>query len=326
MYLGPMTFKEVFKAKPWGGRALARVANKELPLGEPIGESWELSDHPHGMSVVRDGPVAGKSLRDLMRRHGVEMLGRKPGNDRFPLLIKILDAREQLSVQVHPNDAIARAMELRDPGKTEAWVILHAGRQARMVTGLKSKADIPNLMELARSGGIAERLRTIQPHTGDALLCRAGAVHALGPDTVLLEVQQNSDSTFRLYDWGRMGLDGKPRKLHLTEAQRAVGKSAQTVSVKSAKKLKNKPFPAERLVRCDKFVMDRWQIAKCAKRAKGNAFEILHIVEGQGRLTDGVWPSVRLAKGRTVLVPACVGAYTIAAVKPLVLICVAERG
>ena len=326
MYLGPMTFKEVFKAKPWGGRALARVANKELPLGEPIGESWELSDHSHGMSVVKDGPVAGKALRELVRRHGLELLGHKPGKERFPLLIKILDAREQLSVQVHPDDAIARAMKLKYPGKTEAWVVLHAGRQARIVTGLKSKADIPNLMKLAQNGGIAGRLHTIQPHAGDALLCRAGAVHALGPDTVLLEVQQNSDSTFRLYDWGRMGLDGKPRALHLKEAQRAIGESARTVSVKSAKKLKNNPFPAERLVRCDKFVMDRWQIAKCAKRAKGNAFEILHVVEGHGRLTDGVWPSVRLAKGRTVLVPACVGAYTLLAVKPLVLIRVAERG
>ena len=324
MYLGPLVFKEIFKAKPWGGRALARVAGKKLPPGEPIGESWELADHPHGTSVVGAGPLAGRTLRNFMQHNRMELLGQRSGNGRFPLLIKVIDARKQLSVQVHPDDGLARAMGLKDSGKTEAWVVLEARRGGRIISGLKSQRDIPRLAELARTGGLTDRLRVLHPREGDALLCRAWTVHASGPGIVFLEVQQNSDATFRLYDWGRMGLDGKPRALHLNEAVRAVGDRAATVVRQKPRRLKAMPFPATRLVTCTKFVIDRWRVRRRVTRKKPPRFEILHVISGTGILEDSAWPSQKLTRGRTVLIPACVRGYGIAPTRPLVLIRAAE--
>jgi len=324
MYLGPLVFSETFKPKPWGGRALARVAGKTLPPGIPIGECWELADHPHGMSMVREGPAAEKSLRELMRRHSVNLLGRSAGKGRFPLLVKLLDAKRKLSVQVHPDDACAQAMRLKDAGKTEAWYVLHAANSASIIAGLKSKRDIARLRELARTGELSARLRTLHPHAGQALLCPAGAVHALGPGVALLEIQQTSDSTFRLYDWGRAGLDGKPRKLHLDEALRAIGNSVKSVRQTKPARLRGMPFPAERLVACARFVIDRWHVRRPVVRAGRKKFEILHVVAGSGRALDELWPPVKLSKGATVLIPACVAKYRIVPSRRLTIVRVAE--
>lgn len=326
MYLGSLTFKDIFKAKPWGGRALARVSGKHLPAREPIGESWEVADHAHGMSVVADGPVAGRSLRELMRRHGESLLGRDARGVRFPLLVKLLDARERLSAQVHPDDDCARAMGLKDVGKTEAWYVVESRKNGRIIAGLKSKLALPRLREAAADGSLGEVLKAISPSAGEVWLCPAGTVHALGPGVVLLEVQQNSDSTFRLYDWGRVGLDGKPRQLHVEESIRAINGRALKVRAGRARKLKGMPFPAERLVTCDKFVIDRWRIRSECRRAKNDAFEILHVLEGTGVLRDAHWPEVRLRRGCTVLVPACVEEYVIAPRKQLKIVRTAECG
>jgi len=320
MYLGPLTFDEIYKAKPWGGRALARIAGKRLPPNDPIGESWELADHPHGASVVNSGPLAGTSLRDLMRHHSRELMGRKASGRRFPLLIKTIDARDRLSVQVHPDDRLARALKLTDTGKTEAWVILHVSKQGQLISGLKSARVIPQLGALAQSGNLAHHLKIMHPQKGDVLLCKAGAVHASGPGVVFLEIQQNSDATFRLYDWGRMGLDGKPRSLHINEALRAIGKQALSVVRPRPRTLNGLPFPATRKTSCEKFVIDEWQVNRPAERAKSNRFEILHILNGHGRLNDGQWPGIRLRRGRTVLIPACTASYTIRPVAPITFI------
>jgi len=324
MYFGPLTFKEIFKAKPWGGRGLARFAGKRLPPNIPIGESWEVSDHPHGMSVVSDGPVAGKTLAELTSDHARAIIGRKPRDGRFPLLIKTIHARDQLSVQVHPDDRLAAAMKLGDSGKTEAWYFLHASPRAYVVAGLKAKRDIARLDDLARTGRIAERLRIRPVSTGEALLCRAGVVHGNGPGAVFLEVQQNSNATFRLYDWDRVGLDGKARELHVAEAVRAVGNEARTLERQRPRALRGMGFPAERLVTCDKFVMDRWRLRSAVEREKPKRFEILYVVRGSGQLSDGRWPERILKKGRVVLVPACVGAYAVRASRPLTIIRMAE--
>jgi len=324
MYLGPLTFAEVFQPKPWGGRALARVAGKSLPPRAPIGESWEISDRPAGMSVAASGPVAGRTLRDLMKTSARALIGRRRAAGRFPLLIKVIHARAPLSVQVHPDDRLARTMRLKDPGKTEAWYILRAAPGAWAVTGLKSARDLPRLRQLAATGRIRERLRMEPLHAGDALFCPAGAVHGNGPGCVFLEVQQNSDATFRFYDWDRPGLDGKPRPLHIEESARAVGSALKTVTRPKPRLLRDLPFPAERLVSCDKFVMDRWRVGVTVRRTKPPRFEILFVVAGHGLIDDGRWPALELKKGRTVLVPACVRRYTIQEARPLTLVRLAE--
>lgn len=324
MYLGPLVFKEIFVAKPWGGRAMARVVGKRLPLRVRIGECWEVADHPHGISVVRAGPAAGRTLRELVRGNCPSLLGRSPRKARFPLLIKVLDARERLSVQVHPDDACARRMRLNDTGKTEAWYVLHAGPRGAICGGLKSRKDIPRLPRLAADGTLGERLRVVHPRTGDALLCPAGTVHALGPDVVLLEIQQNSDSTFRLYDWGRKGLNGLPRQLHIEESIRAIGKRALRVSRRKPRALRGMPFPAKRLVSCDKFVIDEWRLSRSVRRVKDEQFEILHVTCGVARLKDSIWPAVRPAKGVTVLIPACVREYAVEPKRALRIVRIAE--
>ena len=309
--MGPLSFDEIFKPKPWGGRAMSRVAGKRLPPGEPIGESWEVADHPHGTSVVAGGPLAGKTLRELMRKHGRSLLGRASRGARFPLLVKVLDAKELLSVQVHPDDRCARRMRLKDPGKTEAWYVLEVRSHGRMVTGLRSKQDIPRLRGLAESGALGTRLQITRPRQGEALLCPAPAVHGLGPGIVVLEIQQNSDATFRLYDWGRVGLDGKPRALHVKEGMRAIGDRMVRVRRQRSRRVSGMPFSATRLVSCEKFVVDRWRVPRAVRREKAEQFEILHVTRGSGILRDPEWPDIRLRRGRTVLVPSCVRAYAV---------------
>ena len=311
MYLGPLAFDEIFVGKPWGGRSLARAAAKRLPGGERIGESWEIADHPHGTSAVRNGPSAGRTLRELMRAHAESLVGRKPADGRFPLLVKLLDVSDAFSIQVHPDDECARALKLGDCGKTEAWYVLRAGSGAWVVSGLKSARDLPKLHALAASGELAARVRKSSARQGDAWLCEAGTIHAFGGGVTLFEVQQNSDATFRLYDWGRVGADGRPRELHRDEAVRAMGGRALSLRRAKPKNLRGLPFDAQRLVACDWFVMDRWQVRRGCVRSKGNRFEILHVLAGSGRLRDPRSEEVPLAKGRTVLVPACVRDYEI---------------
>ncbi len=163
MYLGPLVFEEIFVAKPWGGRSLARAAAKRLPPGERIGESWEIADHPNGTSVVKGGPEAGRTLRELIRAHGESLLGRKAARGRFPLLVKLLDVSDAFSVQVHPDDACARAMKLRDCGKTEAWYVLRGGKRRmgrQRPQGGERHAETPRAGRLRRTGRAdAEGLR-----------------------------------------------------------------------------------------------------------------------------------------------------------------------
>jgi mannose-6-phosphate isomerase len=323
MYVGPLTFEEVLMPKPWGGRALARTAGKELPQGEPIGESWEVADHPHGMSVVDAGPCAGKTLRDLTRENDRDLVGRRV-EGRFPLLFKIIDARDELSVQVHPDDAVAEKLGLDDPGKTEAWYILEARKGARIISGLKSKSVIPKLPDYVESPDLIHLLKTVTPQAGEAWLCRAGTVHALGPATVMLEIQQASDATLRLSDWGRVGLDGKPRKLHVDASLEAVGNRALSIRRGRPRKLRGLRFLAEQLISCDKFVMDRWTVGKPTVRFGEGQFEILYVVKGDGLIEDVMWPQVRLKRGRSVLIPAGVRAYEIIPRRPLTLVRMAE--
>lgn len=319
-----MTFREIFKPKPWGGRALARVCGKPLPPARRIGESWEIADHPHGAGVVAQGPLEGRTLHDVFRRHGQSLMGRVARGPRFPLLVKLLDARQTLSAQVHPDDRLARSMKLRDSGKTEAWYILESRPNGRILAGFASPRAARRLKQLADNRALGEFLRALTPRTGETWLCRAGTVHALGPGIVVLEVQQNSDATFRLHDWGRVGLDGAPRPLHLPQAIRAVAGRNLALRRGRVRPLKKMPFPAHRLLACDKFVLDRWHVTRTALRAAPGHFEILHVLNGRGTLHDAHWPPLRLKPGRTVLVPAGVRGLEINPSRKLTIVRVAQ--
>jgi mannose-6-phosphate isomerase len=216
--LYPLTFHPIFKERVWGGRNLERLYGKALPPDTPVGESWEISDRPGDASVIANGPLAGKDLRWLMDRHSSELLGdAKPATgNRFPLLIKILDAQEQLSLQVHPPSQ--KAAELGGEPKTEMWYIANAAPDAELFVGLKRGVTRATFERQIRDGTVADCFHRVPVRAGDTMFLPSGRVHAVGAGLVIFEIQQNSDTTYRVFDWNRVGRDGKPRALHVAES------------------------------------------------------------------------------------------------------------
>jgi mannose-6-phosphate isomerase len=216
--LYPLIFHPIFKERIWGGREIEKLYGKKLPSGKVIGESWEISDRPGDESVIANGPLAGKSLRWLMENHARELLGdAKPASEnRFPLLIKILDAREKLSLQVHP--PANKAAELKGEPKTEMWFIADAAPGAELFVGLKRGVARAEFEQKISDGSVADCFHRVPVRTGDAMFLPSGRVHAIGDGLVIFEIQQNSDTTYRVFDWNRVGLDGKPRELHIAQS------------------------------------------------------------------------------------------------------------
>ncbi len=215
--LYPFTFQPIFKQRVWGGRELERLYHKPLPPGVPIGESWEITDRPGDVSVIANGPLAGKDLRWLMEIHAADLLGdARPHSGRFPLLIKLLDAQEKLSLQVHP--PAARAAELGGEPKTEMWYIAEAAPGAELYVGLKPGVTRAEFEHKVEAGTVADCFHRVRVQSGDAMFLPSGRVHALGAGLVIFEIQQNSDTTYRVFDWNRLGLDGKPRELHIPQS------------------------------------------------------------------------------------------------------------
>lgn len=215
--LYPFTFQPIFKQRVWGGRELERLYHKPLPPGVPIGESWEITDRPGDVSVIANGPLAGKDLRWLMEIHAADLLGdARPHSGRFPLLIKLLDAQEKLSLQVHP--PAARAAELGGEPKTEMWYIAEAAPGAELYVGLKPGITRAEFEHKVEAGTVADCFHRLRVQSGDAMFLPSGRVHALGAGLVIFEIQQNSDTTYRVFDWNRLGLDGKPRELHIPQS------------------------------------------------------------------------------------------------------------
>ena len=215
--LYPLTFEPRFKERVWGGRQLERLYGKPLPASHPIGESWEITDRPGDISVITNGPFAGRDLRWLMENHRAELLGDALSQgDRFPLLIKLLDAREKLSLQVHPPAHVAAA--LGGEPKTELWFIADAEPGAMLYVGLKRGVTRAEFERRIQDGTVAECFHGVPVKAGDSMFLPSGRVHAIGAGLVIFEIQQNSDTTYRVFDWHRMGLDGKPRELHVPQS------------------------------------------------------------------------------------------------------------
>src|SRR5208283_4999499 len=202
----------------WGGRELEKLYGKKLPAGKPIGESWEISDRPGDESIVANGKFAGKNLRWLMENFQRELLGdaNPAGGNHFPLLIKILDAREKLSLQVHP--PAGKAAELKGEPKTEMWFIADAAPGAELYVGLKLGVTRAEFEKKISDGSVADCFHRVSVRAGDTMFLPSGRVHAIGDGLVIFEIQQNSDTTYRVFDWHRVGLDGKPRELHIAQS------------------------------------------------------------------------------------------------------------
>lgn len=216
-----LRFTPLYQERVWGGRALEAALQRALPGEGPIGESWEIVDRPEAQSVVRSGAHAGKTIRELLRKDAAKIMGPDWAADRpFPILVKWLDCRERLSLQVHP--PVAVAAELKGEPKTENWYIAHTTAGAQLIVGLKRGVTRAQFEAAIANQTLEECVHHFQVAAGDSILVHSGEVHAIDAGNLILEIQQNSDTTFRVYDWGRMGLDGKPRALHVPESLRSI--------------------------------------------------------------------------------------------------------
>jgi mannose-6-phosphate isomerase len=297
-----LRFKPVLREYLWGGRRLAEIG-KPIGDGDHYAESWEIVDHGSDQSVVTDGPLRGITLQQLVIQHAPALLDRHLPQRQFPLLFKFLDCHKTLSVQVHPNDVQAARLDPPDLGKTEAWVVLEAEPGSKIYAGLKPGVDRAVLEQGIHEGTCNNLLHQFEPRPGDCIFVEAGTVHALGAGLLVAEIQQASDTTFRLFDWNRVDRDGRPRALHVREALEVIDFNRGPVQPVA---------PAttgftyvERLVTCDKFILDRWRLESPERLAVEKRFHILAAIEGVTRVSAED-SSSELRRGDTILVPACV--------------------
>ncbi len=302
--LYPFIFQPILKERIWGGRELEHLYAKPLPPGKPIGESWEISDRPGDASVIANGPLAGKTLRWLMENHAAEILGdTKPATEgRFPLLCKILDAREKLSLQVHP--PASKAAALKGGPKTEMWFIADAAPDASLYVGLKRGVTRAEFEKKIAGGSVAECFHRIPVREGDAMFLPSGRVHAIGAGLVIFEIQQNSDTTYRVFDWNRVELDGRPRELHVAQSLASIDfndfepKLVETKFVADGK-IQKRPLVSDPL-----FNVETWKLKSGASGLlKPKKLQIVAATAGKIEIMHGS-TATRLSAGQFSLIPA----------------------
>lgn len=302
----PVVFQPIFKAKPWGGRELARLFDKPLPADVPIGESWELVDLPGNESRVARGPLAGRRLGELVEMWGRDLLGDAELVDgRFPLLIKFLDARERLSVQVHPSPRANASRTEQATVKHEAWYVIDAGPAAAMYIGLKPGVGPEEVRAAGSTPALAE-LHQLRPSArGSCYYLPSGTPHALGAGLVVAEVQTPSDVTYRLYDWGRLGLDGLPRELHV---EQALANIRYDVAEEEIVQPRTSPSgggqASERLVTCEKFLIDRVRFDAAAPPEPPSGTMVVWIVLSGSGVLVSAHDRCAFEAGDVVLIPA----------------------
>jgi len=299
--IGPLVFQPLYQKRVWGGRALAPAFGRELPAGARIGESWEIVDRPHEQSVVARGRHAGRTLHDLLEQNGAAIMGPAwPGGRPFPVLVKWLDCQDRLSLQVHPPADVAA--ELGGEPKTENWYIANAEPRASLIVGLKRGVTREAFERALADNSLEPLVHRLPVQAGDSMFVRSGRIHAIDGGNLILEIQQNSDTTYRVYDWGRMGDDGRPRQLHVRESIRCIDFNDFEPEV-------HRP-PAEGdvvLASCDEF-----RIRRC-RRTAGGGFPVvvgttaearlLHVVSGAVTVKAG-GATESFVAGDNVLLPA----------------------
>jgi mannose-6-phosphate isomerase len=314
--LPPLRFNPVLREYLWGGRRLGTELGKPIGNGPHYAESWEVVDHGADQSTVADGPLAGKTLHELATQDGPALFGRHHPRDQFPLLLKFLDCHQTLSVQVHPNDAQGAKLIPPDLGKTEAWVVLAAEPGSKIYAGLKSGVDRQTLERELTRGDCEVCLHQFEPSVGDCVLIEAGTVHALGAGLLIAEIQQASDTTYRLFDWNRIDRDGKPRQLHVQQALDVTDFARGPVNPITPL-ITNAHI--ERLVQCDKFVLDRLRFSSIHSLPNDDRFHILAVVEGAVSINTHAG-NCNLQRGGTALIPASTREVKIAPHEPAVLL------
>ena len=306
---GILRFHEQYFERIWGGQRLRTLFNKPIPNDKPIGEAWLISDHSSAVSVAREGTHAGRTLHDLIVEDADALLGSRAKltpHGRFPLLLKLLDSTDVLSVQVHPDDETAAALGEPDVGKTEMWHILHADPGAELFCGL-APGTTPSAMKSAIEHGTLEQYLsrfTVTP--GESVFVAAGTVHAIGAGIVLAEIQQNSDLTYRLYDWNRIDASGKARELHIDKGLRATKFDGQP----ALKKKDSSRDGLNELATSQYFSAQRIDGSSPCDYSSNGRFSIVLAI-GEQTTVEADTEQVVLHCGECCLVPACVSDFTV---------------
>jgi len=311
----PMTFEPVLKHYIWGGRNLEKLG-RELPKNEKIAESWEIAAHKDGMSIVKNGFYSGQTLADLLLELGENLVGTNNQwaleRGKFPLLVKLIDANRSLSVQVHPDDDYAMKHEGNELGKSEMWVVLDAEPGAGIIYGLKEKIDRKTFRDAVDNGSLGKYLHRIPIKKGDYICVPSRTVHAILEGVLIVEIQQNSNTTYRLFDWNRLGDDGKPRELHVEKALDVINFDQVGCKLPRPQPLKGgNGLAAEKLCKNQYFSTERITMEKesiYSGLCDGSTFEIWGILSGCVEVNN-----ININPVNFVLLPAALGPYTIVA-------------
>jgi mannose-6-phosphate isomerase len=285
----PLVFQPIFLERIWGGRRLESLYGKRLPPAIRVGESWEIVDRPEAQSVVHHGPFRGLTLHALWQKHREQIFGSVPEAKRFPILAKLLDAQDNLSLQVHPPPAIAR--ELGGESKSEFWYILDAAPKAEIFAGLEKGSTRGAFVQALKQGDVLKYAHRMPVETGNAIFLPSGRLHAIGAGNLIVEIQQNSDTTYRVFDWNRVLKGGKTRKLHIAEALQSIDFSDRepTLLKQEGELLVSQPF----------FEVVKWDLPNEREIAPAGTFAI--VVCLMGALECG---GLQFKAGNFFLVPA----------------------
>lgn len=298
----------------WGGSRLKEEFGKNLPL-EPLAESWECSTHPDGPSYAATGPFAGQSLAQILKEHP-EFLGTHPEGGELPILIKFIDAKQDLSVQVHPDDAYAAVHENGQRGKTEMWYVLDAERDASLIYGLNRPVNAGQIRRAIADGTLGKYLQRVSIRKGDLFFIEPGTIHAIGAGALVAEIQENSNLTYRLYDYDRLDKDGRKRPLHIDRALEVANLASSAAPRQPLRVLRYRPGCAtELLCRCKYFEVHRMLVntqrrQQVTCRADGLSFRVLLCVEGCGTALFDAEP-LNIYQGDCLFLPADCGEITL---------------
>lgn len=305
MYHEPIFLKPAFQEKIWGGKKLRTEFHYDIP-SETTGEAWVISAHPNGPSIIENGPLAGKTLADAWENHGELFNKPAESTEEYPLLVKILDANDDLSVQVHPDDTFAREVEHVPYGKTECWYVLSAEPGAELVFGhhAQSRAELAQMMEHAEWDKLLQR---IPVQAGDFYYVPSGTIHAIGKGIVILETQQSSDITYRVYDYDRKDANGNKRELHLERAKKVTNVPQKLVNPERVKEV-HEGLTSEQMVQAAYFTVYHWQLDGSVNMQMDADFLQVSVINGSGEIhVNG--NSFPIEKGVHFILPYGVRAY-----------------
>lgn len=292
----------------WGGTRLRDEYGKKIDL-TPLAETWECSVHPDGPSIVVNGQYKGKTLSEVLKLHP-EYLGTKVENGELPILVKFIDAKKDLSVQVHPNDEYARKNEHQN-GKTEMWYVIDADDGASLIYGFRHKATEGILRNAVKTGTLDKHLQKVPAHKGDVFYVPAGTVHGIGAGILIAEIQESSNVTYRVYDYDRIDKNGKKRELHFEKAIKVMNMDVAPDVRQKPRIVKHYPGCSRELLCCCKyFEVERIQVTKAFSfSVLDESFQIIMCLEGEGQIEtmDESMKPVRFVKGRTMFLPAGIG-------------------